>query len=153
MAVRLSALRAGRPLTSTKIPGTHSVRGWVDPRAIVRLEDLGQLKNPITLSGTELATVSQATKLPRASTIIYSQIIRMDSVLRTMVGNSHGPFQEIIPAFALGLRKQLGPSFISVSVTSSNRTQFLLNISRNYQPTTQPTGVNEFFFRSLQLYI
>jgi hypothetical protein len=33
-----------------------SVWGWVDPRAIVRLEALGQLKNPMTSSGFEPAT-------------------------------------------------------------------------------------------------
>jgi hypothetical protein len=44
-AVRLSALRAGRPLTPRKIP----VRGCVDPRAIARLEGLGQLKNQMTI--------------------------------------------------------------------------------------------------------
>jgi hypothetical protein len=33
-----------------------SVRGWVDSRAIVRLEELGQLKNPVTPLGSETAT-------------------------------------------------------------------------------------------------
>jgi hypothetical protein len=33
-----------------------SVRGRVDPRATVRLEGLGQLKNPMTSSGMEPAT-------------------------------------------------------------------------------------------------
>jgi hypothetical protein len=48
MAVRLSALRVGRALLPI------SVR---DPRAIVRLEGLGQLKkNPMTSSGLEPAT-------------------------------------------------------------------------------------------------
>jgi hypothetical protein len=55
MAVRLSALRAGHPLH----PGTFlvliSVRSWVDPKAMVRLEGLGQLKNPMT-SGIKPAT-------------------------------------------------------------------------------------------------
>jgi hypothetical protein len=46
MAVRLSALRPGHILP----PGTFlvliSLRDWVDPRAIVHLERLSQLKNP-----------------------------------------------------------------------------------------------------------
>jgi hypothetical protein len=45
MAVWLSALRAGRPLPPPPPPGRFLIlasgRGWVDPRAIVRLEGLG----------------------------------------------------------------------------------------------------------------
>jgi hypothetical protein len=68
MAVRLSALRAGRFLPPRKI----SVRGWVDPRAIVRLEGLKKS----TLSGTwtgdlpVCSIVPQPTMLPRAPFIL-----------------------------------------------------------------------------------
>jgi hypothetical protein len=77
MAVKLSALRVGLPLPSRKIPGTHSVRGCVDPRAIVRLEGLGQLKKP-HLTGTRsrdlpaCGVVLQPTTLPRAPYILRS---------------------------------------------------------------------------------
>jgi hypothetical protein len=45
MAVRLSALRAGRtPFSPGKFLVLISVRGWVDPKAIVRLKGLGNWK-------------------------------------------------------------------------------------------------------------
>jgi hypothetical protein len=59
MAVRLSALRVCSPLPPPpqgRFLVLISVRDRVDPRAIMSLEDLSKLKNPITLSGFELAT-------------------------------------------------------------------------------------------------
>jgi hypothetical protein len=48
MAVRLSASRADCPLPPGRFLVLISVRGWVDPKAIVRLEGLGQLKHQMT---------------------------------------------------------------------------------------------------------
>jgi hypothetical protein len=53
MAVRLSTSRAGRPLPPEGFLILISVG---DLRAKVRLEGLGQLKNPMTSSGIEPAT-------------------------------------------------------------------------------------------------
>jgi hypothetical protein len=54
-----SRLTDGGKVVSLYLPGRFLalvfVKGLVDPRAIVRLEGLGQLKNPVT-SGLELAT-------------------------------------------------------------------------------------------------
>jgi hypothetical protein len=52
MAVRLSALRAGCPLPPGRFPVLISVRGRVDPRAIVWLEGL----DPMMSSGIEPTT-------------------------------------------------------------------------------------------------
>jgi hypothetical protein len=56
MAGRLSSSRAGRPFSPGRFLLFISIRGWVEPRAIVRLEGLGQLKNPMTSSEIEPAT-------------------------------------------------------------------------------------------------
>jgi hypothetical protein len=55
MSMRLSALRAGRLLPLGRFVVLISVRSWVDPRAIVRLKRLGQLKDPMNSSEIELA--------------------------------------------------------------------------------------------------
>jgi hypothetical protein len=56
MVVRLPALRAGRPLPPGIFLVLITVIGWVDPWATVRLQGLGQLKNPIDSSRIEPAT-------------------------------------------------------------------------------------------------
>jgi hypothetical protein len=79
MAARLSALRAGRLLPPGRFVVLISIRGWVDPRARMLLEGLGQLIKPMTSSEIEIFDFSaccvapQQTALPRApAKIIYA---------------------------------------------------------------------------------
>jgi hypothetical protein len=68
MAVRLPALRAGRPLPPGRLVALTSVRGWVDPRAIVRLEGLGKLKN-VHLIGIRTRDLPACNIVPLPSTL------------------------------------------------------------------------------------
>jgi hypothetical protein len=56
MDVGFSALCAGRDLPAGKFLVPISARGYVNPKAIMRLEGLGKLKNSSTSSVLEPAT-------------------------------------------------------------------------------------------------
>jgi hypothetical protein len=68
MAVRLSALRAGRPLSPGRFLVLISVRGWV------RLEGLGQMKNPVK-SGIEPASLLICSIVPQPTTLLRTPIL------------------------------------------------------------------------------
>jgi hypothetical protein len=57
--VRISALRASRYLPPGRFLVLISLRGWVDPRDIVRLERLGQLKKSNDLIGNRIRDLNQ----------------------------------------------------------------------------------------------
>jgi hypothetical protein len=52
-----------------------SLRGWVDPRAIVRLEELGQLKKKIHLIGTRTRDLPSCSIVPQPTTLSHGPIL------------------------------------------------------------------------------
>jgi hypothetical protein len=68
MVVKLSAIRDGRPLPPERFLVLTLLEAESIPKAIVRLEGLGQLKNPVnrTYELPACSTVPQPITLPRA---------------------------------------------------------------------------------------
>jgi len=76
MVVRLSALCTGRLYPKEMLLVLISVRGWVDPRTMVRSESLCQLKIPMTPPGIELATFQfVAQHLNHCATAVTCRIV------------------------------------------------------------------------------
>jgi hypothetical protein len=69
MAVWLSTLRAGHPLPPGRFLVLISVRGIVDPKAIVRLEELSKLKKSNDLIGNQSHDLPACSIVPQATTL------------------------------------------------------------------------------------
>jgi hypothetical protein len=66
---RLSVLCAGRFLPPGRFLVLISVRGWVDPRATVRLKGLGQLKKSSGLIGNRTRDLPACSIMPQPTTL------------------------------------------------------------------------------------
>jgi hypothetical protein len=69
MEVRLSALRAGSPLPPGRVRALISVRDWVEPKAIVRLEELRQFKKSNELIGNRICDLPACSIVPLPTTL------------------------------------------------------------------------------------
>jgi hypothetical protein len=82
MVVRLSALRAGRPLPPGNFLVLIFVRGWVDTTDILRLEGLGQLKKSSDLNGNLIHDLPIRSIVPKL-TMLSRKLMRILTVLIT----------------------------------------------------------------------
>jgi hypothetical protein len=83
MAVRLSALRTDRPLPPGRFLVLISVRGLVDPRAIVRLKGLGQLKE-IHLIGNGTRDIPACSIVPQSSMLWRVLVLYQKKIIITV---------------------------------------------------------------------
>jgi hypothetical protein len=129
MAVRLSALRAGRFLPPGRFLVLISVRGWVDPRAIVRLEGLKKS----TLSGTWTGDLLVCSIVPQPTTLPRGPKHTHTNKTKTKQGNNSIQFNSLL--FMCRVNSQKAEIIIIIQLTQikvkSKIYTFINNINNN----------------------
>jgi hypothetical protein len=85
MAVRLSALSVGRSLPPGRFLVLFSVRGSVDPRDIVRLEGLGQLKKSNYLVGNRTRNLPACSRVPQPTTLPRAVLVFLYNLMYAFI--------------------------------------------------------------------
>jgi hypothetical protein len=88
----VASLVCWQPFTPRKI----SVKGWVAPRAIVQLEGLGQLRNPVTSLGIEPVTSQLVAQYPSQ---VCCHVPRYDMLCISLEDQSWNQDEDIVSLF------------------------------------------------------
>jgi hypothetical protein len=120
MAVSLSALRPGRFLPAGKFLVLISVRGWIDPRAIMRLEGLGQLKKSNDLIENWTRDLPASSVVPSIFNIVFlSSPGYPKPYVLCIISVAIGNFDKILsPVFYVDLRYSLFEPNVAVEFSA-----------------------------------
>jgi hypothetical protein len=94
MAVRLPAIRVRHPYPQEQFLVLVYVRGWVDSRAIVRLQGLGKSKNSNDLIGNRARNLPACSIVPQPTTpFLYFEDKLVINAVRNIISNNRNKIE------------------------------------------------------------